>query len=186
MTRGVTVADSGLSWNLPNSFEFLLRTFPPSHKAGNDRLFRVVLSQDTVGGRPTRIFYCTDLKQSPQEILSIFSKRWSIEATYYGCKQHLGLEHPGNRMPLAVERTTMMSMSMFLSSLKVLWFATEGHLHLKFPQRHWCFCKLRPSFADVLTTLRRKSWEDKLSKVSLSATPEDNLAKPHVFLAILA
>jgi len=31
------------------------------YKAGNDRKLRFVLSDDTVGDRPTRIFYCTDL-----------------------------------------------------------------------------------------------------------------------------
>ncbi len=154
------------------------------YNAGNDRLLAFVLSQDTVGGRPTRIFYCTDLSLSPQEILSIFSKRWSIEVTHYDCKQHLGLEHPANRVPLAVERTA--PMSMFLYSLTVVWFATEGHSDLKFPVRPWYYWKSEPSFADMLTTLRRKSWEDKLSGASLSATPDENSAKLHVFLATLA
>ena len=31
------------------------------YKAGKDRLLRFVLTQDTVGGRPTRIFYSTDV-----------------------------------------------------------------------------------------------------------------------------
>ena len=35
------------------------------YKAGNDRLLRLVLSQDTVGQRPTRIFYCTDVARWP-------------------------------------------------------------------------------------------------------------------------
>lgn len=35
------------------------------YKAGNDRLLRLVLSQDTVGQRPTRIFYCTDVTMKP-------------------------------------------------------------------------------------------------------------------------
>jgi len=34
------------------------------YKAGNDRLLRLVLSQDTVGGRPTRIFY-DDAQRDP-------------------------------------------------------------------------------------------------------------------------
>ena len=32
------------------------------YKAGNDRLLRLVLSRDTVGDRPTRIFYSTDVQ----------------------------------------------------------------------------------------------------------------------------
>jgi hypothetical protein len=154
------------------------------YKAGKDRLLRFVLSQDTVGGRPTRIFYSTDISMTPQEILSIFSQRWAIEVTHFNCKQHLGLEDPANRVPLAVQRTA--PMAMFLYSLTVLWFATEGQAELQFPDRPWYDWKCEPSFADMLTTLRRKSWEDKLSQVSLAATPDDNPTKLLTLLATLA
>lgn len=154
------------------------------YKAGKDRPLRLVLSQDTVGGRPTRIFYSTNVNQSPQEILSNFSQRWSIEVTHHDCKQHLGLEDPANRVPLAVKRTA--PMSMFLYSLTVLWFATEGHQDLQFPNRPWYYWKSEPSFADMLTTLRRKSWENKLSQVSLATTLDDNSASLLIFLATLA
>ena len=68
------------------------------YKAGKDRLLRFVLSQDTVGNRPTRIFYSTDVTLRPREILSIFSRRWSIEVTHYDGKQHLGLEDAATRV----------------------------------------------------------------------------------------
>ena len=154
------------------------------YKAGKDRLLRLVLSQDTVGQRPTRIFYCTDVTLAPREILSLFSRRWSIEVTHFDCKQHLGLEDPANRTPLAVQRTA--PMAMFLHSLTIVWFATEGHTHLQFPNRPWYAWKKEPSFADMLTTLRRKSWEDKLSQVSRAATPHDNSTRLLTFLATLA
>jgi hypothetical protein len=38
----------------------------------------------------------------------------------------------------------------------------------------------------MLTTLRRKSWEDKLSQVSLATTPDDNPTKLLTLLATLA
>ena len=56
----------------------------------HDRLLRFVLSRDKVGGRPTRIFYSTNVKLNPKKILSLFSRRWSIEVTHFDCKQHLG------------------------------------------------------------------------------------------------
>jgi hypothetical protein len=154
------------------------------YKAGKDRLLRLVLSQDTVGQRPTRIFYSTDVTMKPREILSIFSQRWSIEVTHFDCKQHLGLEDPANRTPSAVERTA--PMAMFLHSLTLVWFATEGHADLQFPERPWYDWKTEPSFADMLTTLRRKSWEDQLSPVSLSTTPVNNSHRLLTFLATLA
>jgi hypothetical protein len=45
------------------------------YKAGNDRLLRLVLSCDTVGDRPTRIFYSTNVDLKAREILSLFSLR---------------------------------------------------------------------------------------------------------------
>ena len=154
------------------------------YKAGKDRQLRFVLSQDTVGGRPTRIFYSTDVSLSTRKILSIFSLRWSIEVAHYDCKQHLGLEDPANRVPQAVERTA--PMSMFLYSLTIVWFATAGHADLQFPKRPWYTRKSEPSFADMLTTLRRKSWEDKLSWVSLKPTPTNNSIELLTYLATLA
>jgi len=154
------------------------------YTAGNDRLLRFVLSQDTVGDRPTRIFYCTDLSLSTRQILSIFSLRWSIEVTHYDCKQHLGLEDPANRVPKAVERTA--PMSMFIHSLTIVWFATKGRADLQFPDRPWYKQKSEPSFADMLTTLRRKSWEDQLSGASIKQTPDDNPIKLLTYLATLA
>jgi hypothetical protein len=154
------------------------------YKAGKDRLLRFVLSQDTVGQRPTRIYYSTNVSLPPRQILSIFSLRWSIEVTHFDCKQHLGLEDPANRVPKAVRRTA--PMAMFLYSLTLVWYATEGHAHWQIPHRPWYWWKSEPSFADMLTTLRRKSWEDQLSKVSLTTTPEDNSIDLLNYLATLA
>jgi hypothetical protein len=154
------------------------------YTAGKDRLLRFVLSQDTVGSRPTRIFYSTDVNLNPRKILSMFSLRWSIEVTHLDCKQHLGLEDPANRVPKAVRRTA--PMAMFLYSLTVVWYAIEGHKHWVIPERPWYWWKSQPSFADMLTTLRRKSWEDKLSKGSSVTTPDDNSIGLLTYLATLA
>jgi hypothetical protein len=77
-------------------------------------------------------------------------------------------------------------MAMFLYSLTIVWFATEGHQELEFPNRPWYPWKTEPSFADMLTTLRRKSWDEKLSKVSLETAPDDNSRHLLTFLATLA
>ena len=154
------------------------------YKAGNDRLLRFVLSRDTVGDRPTRIFYSTNVALKAHEILSLFSFRWSIEVTHYDCKQHLGLEDPANRTEQAVKRTA--PMAMFLHSLTVLWYATAGHQDFQIPERPWYWWKTEPSFADMLTTLRRKSWEDKLSDVPPDTTPRDNHFNLLRYLATLA
>ena len=154
------------------------------YKAGKDRLLRFGLSRDTVGDRPTRIFYSTNVDLDARTILSLFSLRWAIEVTHFDCKQHLGLEDPANRTEQAVQRTA--PMAMFLYSLTIVWYAGEGHTEVRFPQRPWYWWKSEPSFADRLTTLRRKSWEDKLSEVSFDSTPGTNPVTLLTYLATLA
>ncbi|REJ95257.1 MAG: hypothetical protein DWQ29_02165 [Planctomycetota bacterium] len=154
------------------------------YKAGKDRLLRFVLSRDTVGDRPARIFYSTNVDLKAREILSLFSFRWSIEVTHFDCKQHLGLEDPANRTEKAVKRTA--PMAMFLHSLTVVWYATDGHKDFQIPDRPWYWWKEEPSFADMLTNLRRKSWEEKLSTVSPDTTPRDNHLSLLTYLATLA
>jgi hypothetical protein len=43
----------------------------------------------------------------------------------------------------------------------VVWFHETGHQSLRFPERPWYQRKREPSFADLLTTLRRVSLEEK-------------------------
>ena len=73
-------------------------------------------------------------------------------------KQLLGLEDAANRVPKAVQRTT--PMALFLYSMIVVWFHRTGHQSLWFPFRPWYSKKEEPSFADMLTTLRRDSYQE--------------------------
>ena len=52
-------------------------------------------------------------------------------------------------------------MALFIYSLVVVWFHKTGHQQLRFPFRPWYPKKEEPSFADLLTTLRRVSYEEK-------------------------
>jgi hypothetical protein len=129
------------------------------YKAGGDRLLTIVLVRDLEGKRPDQMFYCTKLDWTVRQILSTYACRWAIECTFENCKQFLGLEDPANRLPKAVQRTA--PMALFLYSLVVVWFHQVGHRHVRFPKRPWYKRKQEPSFADMLTTLRRLSYDDK-------------------------
>jgi hypothetical protein len=128
------------------------------YKAGRDRLLRFVLVRDNSGKRPLSIFYSTFLDWTAKDILAAYASRWSIEVTFENGKQLLGFEDPANRLPKAVERTA--PMAMILVSLTTLWFHQNGHRHVRFPERPWYTKKKEPSFADMLTTLRRLSWTE--------------------------
>jgi hypothetical protein len=52
-------------------------------------------------------------------------------------------------------------MAFFIYSIVVVWFDRVGHHFLRFPVRPWYKGKQEPSFADMLTTLRRVSYEEK-------------------------
>src|SRR4051812_12920358 len=139
------------------------------YKAGRDRLLRIVLVRDLEGKRPDQMFYCTKLEWTAREILSAYACRWAIECTFENCKQLLGLEDPANRLPKAVQRTA--PMAMILYSLVVVWFHNAGHRLVRFPTRPWYRKKAEPSFADMLTTLRRVSYEEKTEGLLPQHTP---------------
>jgi len=129
------------------------------YKSGRDRLLKIVLVRDLDGKRPDQMFYSTKLEWTAREILSTYAHRWATECTFEYCKQFLGLEDPANRLPKAVERTA--PMAMFIYSLVVVWFHRTGHEFVRFPFRPWYPKKAEPSFADMLTTLRRLSYDEK-------------------------
>ena len=133
------------------------------YKAGRDRLLSIVLVRDLEGKRPDQMFYCTKLDWTARQILSAYACRWAIECTFENGKQLLGLEDPANRLPKAVERTA--PMALILYSLVVVWFHQTGHQSLRFPLRPWYPKKEEPSFADLLTTLRRVSYEEKSARL---------------------
>jgi hypothetical protein len=89
----------------------------------------------------------------------VLVRRWAIECTFEYCKQFLGLEDPANRLPKAVERTA--PMALFLFSMVVVWFHQTGHQFVRIPFRPWYPQKEEPSFADMVTTLRRLSYDEK-------------------------
>ena len=128
------------------------------YTAGKDRLLVIVLVRDVLGKRPDQMFYCTRLDRDACRILSTCAFRWAVEMTFENSKQLLGFEDPANRTKKAVCRTAPMALVIY--SLIVVWFHKDGHRHLKLPDRPWYRKKAEPSFADMLTTLRRISWED--------------------------
>ena len=133
------------------------------YKAGKDRLLTIVLVRDAVGGRPDQMFYCTRTDWDARAILSRYANRWSVEVMHFNAKQMMGLEDPANRTPLAVERTA--PTGMFLYGVTVIWFHQEGHRSVAYPDRPWYRRKEEPSFADLLGTLRRISWQERFAGV---------------------
>ena len=133
------------------------------YKAGKDRLLSIVLARDTAGGRPDQMFYCTRTDWDARTILSHYANRWSVEVMHFNAKQMMGLEDPANRTPLAVQRTAPVGLVLY--GLTLVWFHHDAHRSVSFPDRPWYPGKAEPSYADILTALRRESWRAQFAGV---------------------
>jgi hypothetical protein len=106
---------------------------------------------------PMLALVTTDLTSSVADLVARYAMRWAIEVTFFDCRQTLGVGQARNRAPLAVERTW--AFGMYVYSLVVVWYALHGHKPEIVTQRRlsapWYLAKTDPSFADMLTTLRR-------------------------------
>ena len=120
-----------------------------------ERLLKIVAVAPLAGGRKDQAFYCTRVEQTGEQVLVGYAERWSIEETNFGSKTYLGFEQPQGWSRQAVLRTA--PIALLLYSLIVLWFAQVGHRLYRPLVRPWYRTKVRPSFADMLRTLRRES-----------------------------
>ena len=106
---------------------------------------------------PMLALVSTDLNAPAADLVARYAMRWSIEVAFFDCRQTLGVGQARNRTPLAVERT--FAFGMYVYSLVVLWYAISGHRPEIVTERRiaepWYLSKTDPSFADMLTALRR-------------------------------
>ena len=152
------------------------------YTVGGSRVMRIVLVEDLSGNRGRQLFFCTTIQFDVPFILRTYACRWSIEVTFEDCKQLLGIADAAVRKEKAVRRTAPMAGVIY--SLVVLWFHAEGHKHVEFPDRPWYVHKQTPSFGDMLTTLRRLSWEEKVSVAEKEGTLKKVLSRLTYFLSL--
>ena len=130
--------------------------------AAHSKVVRLVVVRDFPGHERDDVFVSTDPTMSPKSVIETFAQRWSLEHTFHECKGKLGFEEPQNRTDRAVERTA--PMALWLHTLIVLWYlATGQHSRAaRQPLLPW-YKKTAPTFSDMLATLRRASWAQRLS-----------------------
>jgi hypothetical protein len=100
--------------------------------------------------------------QLQRYIIEAYAKRWSIEVTFHEAKSKLGFEDPCNRSERAVERTA--PLALISHTLVVLWYVKDGqHSNAaRLPAMPWYIHKAGVTFSDMLATLRRASWHQRL------------------------
>lgn len=137
--------------------------------AAHDEVVRLVVVRGFPGHERDDVFVCTDTSISPREVIETYARRWSLEVTFHEAKGKLGFEDPQNRSARAVERTAPMALLAY--SLVALWYATVGHRtrYAKGPSLPWYSHKPAVTFTDMLATIRRASWAERLLDPNASA-----------------
>lgn len=130
--------------------------------AAGSELMRLIVVRGFPGHQKDDVFVSTDPSLDPKIIIETFSKRWPLEVTFHETKGKLGLEDPQNRTERAVERTA--PLALWLYTLVVVWYLNVGQ-RLRTANTAalpWYKQKVAPAFSDMLATLRRASWAERL------------------------
>lgn len=136
--------------------------------AGGERM-RLVVLRDFPGHERDDVFVSTDPTMTAAQIIEAYSRRWPLEVTFHDGKGKLGFEEPQNRTERAVERTAPMALVAY--TLVVLWYVKTGHRtrSARLPTMPWYTEKNGVTFSDMLATLRRASWSERLFDPSANA-----------------
>jgi len=123
------------------------------------RLLRYVIVRDQLGFYKTDYLISTNLELPAAHVLSAYSRRWPLERTFQDTKQKLGLQDTQLQMPSSVRRHP--PLTMILYSLIVIWFIQHGRDWMRKTTTYrdpWYDKTERPSFTEMLATLRRAGW----------------------------
>jgi hypothetical protein len=118
---------------------------------------RWVIVRDPKGKFETRALLCTDLNQSPRQILQWFLLRWQVEVTFQEVRAHLGVETQRQWSDLAIARTTPVLLGLF-SIVTLLAHRLARRQKLPVRQSAW-YSKAQATFSDAIALVRRRLWQ---------------------------
>src|SRR5450631_655878 len=117
---------------------------------------RRVLVRDPKGKFETRAILCTDLHQTPRQIVEWFLLRWQVEVTFQQVRAHLGVETQRQWSDLAIARTTPVLLGLFsIVTLLANRLAQGGTLPVR--QAAW-YRKQKATFSDAIALVRERIW----------------------------
>lgn len=132
------------------------------------RPIQIVLCRGLDGGCGDVCLYTTDLKASPEWVVTTYTQRTSIEATFKSSKQVLDIQRPRHWSEASI--TKLAPWVWLMQSLVALWYLTEGR-HL--PEAAAARNDFGPwesewSYRHMLRLLRRVTIRHTIHDVSLS------------------
>jgi hypothetical protein len=133
---------------------------------------RWMLIRDPRGRFEPQALLCTDLGQSPGQILEYFVRRWQIEVTFEEARRHLGFETQRQWSDRAIARTTPVLLALFsLVTRLATRLMRNGTLPMR--QAAW-YHKSLPTFSNALAVVRAHGWRT----IGLSTSQcEDDIVK---------
>jgi hypothetical protein len=124
---------------------------------------RMVIVRDPSGRQQDDFLFCTDANVPDEQIAQRFYDRWGVEECILEAKQQMGFESTRGWCSRTVNRQA--PLAMVLVTLVKAWYARcAAEEPSLLPQTApWNPGKTRPSFADMLSALRRVLWEHRIS-----------------------
>jgi hypothetical protein len=133
------------------------------YKAGDGLVpVRWVLVHDVEGTHRDEYFYSTDPTLPPQQIVSLYTGRWSVEVTFQEVRAHLGFATPRNWSKNSVLRTAPCLLGLF--SVVSLIFARQTRGKTVQPLCGAWYPKRELAFGDAMTHVRRLCWSEVLRR----------------------
>ena len=137
---------------------------------------RWVLVRDPTDGFRPQAFLCTDLDATPEDILSWFVRRWTIEVTFAEVRRHLGVETQRQWSDQAIARTTPALLGLY--ALVALWADAMHQTDALVARSARWYQTDKLTFSDALAALRRQLWADDTSSTSPLDTETIQIPRP--------
>ena len=125
---------------------------------------RWVYVRDLQGTHRDEYFYTTDVALAPEEVISLYTRRWSLETTFQEVRAHLGFETTRQWVAKSVLRSAPCVLGLF--SIVCLMFAEHARSHKLRVGEHPWYIKTEPTFSDAMATARRLFWSETILKGS--------------------
>ena len=119
---------------------------------------RIVLVKTPDGKNEAEVFFSTDVKNTPVQIIDWFVLRWNIEVTFQESRSNLGVETQRQWSDNAIQRSTPLLMGLY-SILTLIAFKMNSIKALVVHETaSWYDKKGELTFADIIVIIRKEIW----------------------------
>ena len=129
---------------------------------------RWVLIRDPAQSFEPQAFLSTDLDHTPEQILTWFLRRWTLDVTFEEARAHLGMETQRQWSAPAIARSTPALLSLYaIVTLTAHQLLQQGALIVR--TTAW-YAKVHPTFSEAMALVRQHLWAHMPFATSQQAT----------------